>query len=75
MKIMLSLILFLTAASAFAENNQSDEEVVCTTIAKMLDGEEYWWKVECDGPYAGKCLKEVRNANGVGTDLEIVACE
>jgi hypothetical protein len=74
MKIALALMLLFTAVSALAVEAQ-EEQQVCTAITENLEGVESWARVECDGPYAGKCLREVRDAKGDGTHWEIVSCK
>ncbi len=69
MKAILS-ILFLLSQPAFAD---ADEEV-CFATYETLEGEENWARVECDGPYAGKCLKEVVLENGLH-DWQEIACK
>jgi len=49
-------------------------EEVCTAIYTTLDGQEHWARVECDGPYAGKCLQEVVLKDGKH-DWKEVACK
>jgi len=68
MKTLLAALILLSSPAAFAE------EEVCTAIFENLDGQEHWARVECDGPYAGKCLKEVVLKDGTNGWQE-VACK
>lgn len=63
------LVLLMSAAPAFAE----DEEA-CTAIFTFLDGREHWARIECDSPYAGKCLKEIVLKDGKH-DWQEVSCQ
>ncbi len=69
MKTLFAALILLFSPSAFAE-----EEEVCTAIVENLDGQELWVRVECDGAYAGKCLKEIVLKDGTQGWQE-VACK
>lgn len=69
---LMGLAFLLTAASVLAGDEQ---EETCTVSYENLRGEVTWGTVECDSPYAGKCLKEARTGKGEETFWQEVECK
>ena len=51
--------LLLASPSLADEDNENNQPQFCTAVLEDIDGNvNEWVRVDCDGPYAGKCLKE-----------------
>jgi hypothetical protein len=58
---VLNLLLLLTLfapGAARADESDDDQPQYCSAELELLDGTVQTARVECDSPYAGKCLKE-----------------
>ncbi len=67
--------LFLATASAFASEDDGYGEEYCSAELERLDGSMQTLRVECDGSYAGKCLKEAySDSSKKETHWEVVEC-
>ena len=68
--IATTVLVSLSAFSAHAGRSESGGgSIVCSSSAIYIDGEfREFIRVECDGPYAGKCVSE-NPKNPAGWDI------
>lgn len=72
---LLLLLATLAPASSFADESEEDGPQYCSAEVEYLDGTEATLRVECDGPYAGKCLRETYVGRSLRTEWKEVECK
>ena len=72
---LLLLTALLTPVASFASHDEEEGPQYCSAEVTYLDGSEQTVRVECDGPYAGKCLKEEYVGRSLHTKWTEVECK
>lgn len=71
---LILLLVLLAPVAAFADDEE-DGPQYCSAELEYLDGTKQTARVECDSPYAGKCLKEAYVGRSLRTEWKEVECK
>lgn len=73
--IALLSLSFLAPVASRAADREDDTYEHCSAELEYLDGTKQTATVECEGPYAGKCLKQAYVGRSLRTEWKEVECK